>query len=165
MMSWRLFIVALLVTYVVQTAILKHFAPEWLNLLLVLALVVGLSAPAIDARLAAWIVGFAVDAGTDGPLGLNALALGLAVLGLTYLREMVNRELWWVRWLAAFLVAMPAQLFVRLYEHYADDTALGWLQLIGQALATSLVAALLAALILHLPALLGRRRRYSAARW
>ena len=164
-MPWGLFTLALLVTYVLQTAALARFAPEWLDLLLVLALICGLTAPAIEARLAGWLVGFAQDVGSSGPLGLHALALGLAVFALTQFREMINRELWWVRWLAGFIVAWPAQLIIALHERYWQGVSTSLAALLGQSLATALAASFLAALLLALRALLGRRRRYSYVRW
>ena len=165
-MRWILFIVALVVVHLVQTTLLPFFAPAWVDLMIALAVLCGLVAPSTDARLAAWIVGFAIDLDSDGPLGLHALALGLAVLGLTYLREWVNLGAWWVRWLIGFAVIFPAQLLVRLHSHFfqADNLSLG--QILLMSLATAAASALLAALALVVPSLSGRRRRRTAlARW
>jgi len=166
-MRWILFIVGLLIVHLLQTGVLPVFhAPGWLDLMLALALLCGLVAPASDARLAAWIVGFAIDLDTAGPLGLHALALGLAVLAQTYLRELVNLGAWWVRWLVSFVVALPAQLLVRLHAHFyfGDDWSLWQLGLMS--VTTAAVSALLAALALALPTLSGRRRRrVTLARW
>lgn len=163
-MPWGSFSVALLIVYLVQTAILGPFALGWLDLLLALALVGGLHAPATEARLAGWITGLAQDVGTDGPLGIHALALGLAVVLLTSLRELVNRELWWVRWLVGFLVAVPAQLLVQIHDRYLQHAQITWPHMLGQALLTALAAALVAALAVRLPALVRRRRTYYASR-
>jgi rod shape-determining protein MreD len=163
-MPWGLFSLALLLAYVLQTAVLQHFASAWLDLPLTLALVCGLMAPTAEARLAGWITGLAQDIGTDSPLGLHAFAAGLAVFALTALRELVNREVWWVRWLAALAVALPAQFLVQLHDRYVQGAAVTWGQMAGHALETALVAALLAALAPGLLRLLKRRRRYSVFR-
>jgi len=161
MMSWGLFTLALLSVYVVQTAGLSHLAPPWLDLLLAMALVCGLAAPAQEARLAGWIVGLAQDfrADSPSPIGLHALALGLAILALTHLRPFVNRELWWVRWLISFAVAFPAQFLVQFHFRFWQHASLSWGQILTGALVPAAVASLLAALLLAVPRALGRRRR------
>jgi rod shape-determining protein MreD len=115
-MPWGLFSVALLVVYLLQTAVLPHVAPPWCDLFVAFALLCGLGGPTTDARLAAWIIGLVQDAGGTGPLGIHALGLGLAVVVVTRLRELLNRELWWVRWLLGFLGAWPALWRVPLYR-------------------------------------------------
>ena len=166
-MPWGYFTLALVFTYVVQTAALARFAPQWLDLLLVFGLVCGLVAPLHEARLAGWIVGFAQDirAEAPSPIGLHALALGLAVLALTHLREMVNREVWWVRWVIAFVAALPAELLVLWHARVFQHANLSWWQIIGAAVLTAAVAGWLAAVVVGLPSVLGRRRRHSASRW
>ena len=165
-MPWALFSVALLILFMLQTAVLPYFAPAWLDPLLLLALVCGLTAPARDACLAAWATGFAKDLDSAGPLGLHALALGLAVLALTRLRELVNLHQWWVRALVSFVVAWPAELLVRLHQRFWQGVELGWGQMLIHTLTSALAAALLAALVTALPkALRSRRRRSFATRW
>ncbi len=159
-MAWGLFAIALLIVYLLQTTVLPHVAPQWVDLLLAFALLCGLTAPAPDARLAGWIVGLAQDVGGDGALGVHALVLGLAVLLLTRLREVVNRELWWVRWLAGFVVSWPTQLLGELHDRYLQGAAHSWPHMLGYALLTALTASLLAALVLRLPSAF-RRRPYS----
>ncbi len=163
-MHWGLYLLALVGVYLVQTTLLRHFAPEWIDLLLALALLLGLTLPAPEARLAGWGAGLMVDIGTDGPLGVHALFFGAAVFLLTYLRELVNRELWWVRWLAGVLVAWPAQLLVFIYERVYEGAARSVGGILLQSLLTAIVAALLATLLLEIPRL-GARRRYSFERW
>lgn len=160
MMPWGLLALVLILTYVLQTAVVPAWALPALDLLLTLALVCGLVVSPPDARLAGWITGLAQDIGSSGPLGLHALALGLAVMGLGRLREMVNRELWWVRALIAFVVAWPAQLLVLLHARFMQDAALSWPALLGQSLLTAVVAALLAALLVGVPGLWRRRQRH-----
>jgi len=165
-MRWGLFILALLVVYIAQTAALPLFAPSWVDMLLILALVYGLTAAPTEARLAGWIIGFAQDVGSLGPLGLHALALGLATCGLTYLREAVNRELWWVRGLAAFVVAWPAQLLVLLHMRFLQNAPLSTLRILFDSFATAATAALIAGLLVGLPSVWRRRRRHALSpRW
>ena len=167
-MPWGLYWLGLAVVYLLQTAVLPHFAPEWLDLLLVLALFCGLTAPIQEARLAGWCTGFAQDIGSTGPLGLHAVALGLAVYALTHIRELVNRELWWVRWLIAFFVAFPARLLLQLHLRYFQAGSKLWSEFLIEALVSAAVAALLAAVLPGLPRLFGRRprrRRYTVPRW
>lgn len=166
-MPWGYFTLVLLVTYLVQTAALAHFAPGWIDLLWVVALVCGLAGPLPEARLAGWIVGLAQDirAETPSPIGLHALAVGLAVLALTRLREMVNREVWWVRWLIGLVVVWPAQVLVDIHARIFQGASLGWGHILLNGLLTALGAGLLATLVMALPTTLRRRRRYSAARW
>jgi rod shape-determining protein MreD len=166
MMRWWLFAVALLVTFVVQTTARPLVAWSWLDLLLGLALVCGLTAPTPEARLAAFFVGLAQGIGTGGPLGVHALALGLAGLLLTYLREQVNRHLWWVRWLIASAAAGPGQFLVLLHQRFLQGDAHSWRQMAVGGLVTSVVAGLLAAVAVGLPAAYRRRRhRHAAFRW
>lgn len=169
-MRWGVYLLLLLLAWVLQSTLLPLLGVRWLDLLLVLALVYGLAAPVADARLAAWFTGLAQDLASSGPLGLHAFVLGLAVLGLTYVREWVNHNLWWARWLVAFSVAWPAQLVLCLHQRFLQDapeSALTWGRIISDALLVSVVAALLAAAILGLPMLVGRRRhrRRPAPRW
>jgi len=79
---------------------------------------------------------------------------------LTWLREVGNVGVWWVRILAAFLAAWPGQLVYLLHLHYwaGHGSASLW-NLVVMATLTALVAAVLATLINALPRLLHRRRR------
>lgn len=163
-MIWGLFAIGLLFVYLVQTA-LQPLLPAWLDLFVAFALVCGLSAPLYEARLFGWLTGLLRDVNTQGPIGAHALALGLAGLLLTHLRELVNSEIWWVRWLIGFLAALPGLLGARLYFWFAPQVQLPLLTLLWQTVVTTFVASLLAALVTELPALLNRRRRYTVARW
>lgn len=161
-MAWGWFTLALVLTFLLQTTVAPFCLPDWLDLMVVLALVVGLTAPAGDARLAGWLVGFSQDLDSGGPLGLHALLLGLAVLGLTHLRELINLHLWWGRWLIALLVTLPLQLLLQLHLRLPGGD---WVRIGVEALSSAAVAALLAALLVGVPGLLGRRRRRLALRW
>ncbi len=158
-MRWTLFIFALLIVFLVQTTALRFIGWPALDLLLALALICGLAAPAPDARLAGFFVGFAQDLDASGPVGLHALALGLAALLLTWLREVVNLQVWWVRWLISFLAGFPAVLLVRLHQRFAQGAAFTWLEMLGSAALTAAVAAVLATIVLGLPTALKHRRR------
>jgi rod shape-determining protein MreD len=166
-MPWWRFAFALLLTYLLQTTLVRLIAPPAVDLFVVLALVCAWSAPPVEARLAGWSTGFLQDVGSAGPLGLHALALGLLVFLLTYLREHVNREVWWVRWLVGLVAVFPLQLLVHLHERYWQDAAGSWARMLAESLATAVVTGLLAALVLGLPTLLGMRRRRFAPyrRW
>jgi len=168
-MAWILYIVVLLVAFVVQTTVLPLLRLDALDLMLTLALVCGLAAPTVDARLAGWITGFVKDLDTHGPLGLHALVLGLAVYVMTRLRGVVNLHAGWVRWLISFLVALPAELFVGLHRHFLQGDPRSILTIGGQALLTALVASMIAALLVGLPGMLRHRRRRTrqpvAPRW
>jgi len=159
-MPWMLFSLALAATFLVQTAAMHLAAPRWLDLLLTLALICGLMAPVTEGRLAGWITGLAYDIGGAGPLGLHALALGLAVVIVGSLRDMVNRSLWWVRWLIAAVAALPAQLLVELHFKYYQGASISW----SQVLLGSAAAALLAAWFAGLPVYSNRRTRHAVMR-
>ncbi len=162
-MRWGWFALALLLVYLVQTA----FPHTWLDLLAAFALACGLLLPVDEACLAGWITGFLQDVGGDGtwPLGPHAVALGLAAFVLTWLRDLINRELWWVRWLAGFLVLFPIQVLVRVYERIWQHANLAWWELFSQPFMSAAGAALLAAFAVWVPGALARRRRYSVNRW
>ncbi len=166
-MTWAPFVIALILTYLLQVAVLPLVGLDAVDALLVLALVCGLAMPATEARLAGWFTGFAQDLGSESPMGLHAFTLGLVVLALTYVREVVNQNLWWVRWLVAFIVAFPAQFLLQLHFRFLQNAGLTWSQMLGRAALTAVIASLLAALVLGLPAVFGRpaRRRRAANRW
>jgi cell shape-determining protein MreD len=163
-MIWGAFAIGLLVIYLVQTA-LQPLLPAWLDLFVAYALFCGLLAPLYEARLFGWITGLLRDVNTQGPIGVHALALGLAGLLLTHLRELANAEVWWVRWLIGFVAALPGLLGQRLYFWFDPAVHVSLLALLWETIVTAFVASLLAALATTLPALLYRRRRYSVARW
>ncbi len=166
-MLWALYVLALVLAYLAHTTVPPTWMPEWLDLLLVIALVCGLTAPAAEARLAGWITGLAQDIGTVGPLGLHAFTLGLAALLLTLMRDAVNRTLWWVRSLLAFVAAVPAQVIIVIHYRYYQFVESSWWSLLSSALLTAIAAAVIAATITGLPSMMGRkrRRRSAPARW
>ncbi|MBU0617054.1 MAG: hypothetical protein KKI02_05005 [Planctomycetes bacterium] len=159
-MAWGGFAVALLLAYLVQTGVAAVLNVPYFDAFLVVAVLYGLLAPTYDARIAAWTTGLVYDLGSADVLGIHAFTLGLTGLLLTWLREVGNVGVWWVRILAAFLAAWPGQLVYLLHLHYwaGHGSASLW-NLVVMATLTALVAAALATLINALPRLLHRRRR------
>lgn len=167
-MNWGWMILVVVIALLIQTAVLPSAEQRWLDLMLALALVVGLVGPTHDARLFGWVVGFAKDLQSADPIGLHAFVLGLAITALTYLRDMVIRQHWWARWLIGFLVAMTAELITNifLYAYAAHGT---WWQVlsesVGKAAASAAVASFIAAVVVGLPSLALSGRRRAAVRW
>ena len=166
-MAWGGFAVALLLAYLVQTGVAAVLNVPHFDAFLLVAVLCGLLAPTHDARIAAWITGLVYDLGSADVLGIHAFTLGLTGLLLTWLREMGNVGVWWVRGLAAFLAAWPGQLIYLLHLHYwAGNAAASLWGLVVTATLSSLVAAILATLISALPRLIHRRRRrYRTVGW
>lgn len=110
-MRWGVFTVVLLAVCVVQPGFLASLPiPLFggLDLFLALALVCGFLAPTREAPLAGWIVGLAMDLCGSGALGARAVALGLAALAISRLREWLNGNLWWVQILICVVVGTAA---------------------------------------------------------
>lgn len=164
-MRWALFAAGLLVIYVVTRGVWFRFpllAP--VDLFLTYALVCALFARAPDAGLAGWIVGLAQDLGSEGPVGIHAVSLGLAGVIVASLRETFNVRVWWPRWLTLFGAAAPAAVLVGLYRHFwRSGGELGLAAVLGGALWIALIAATLALLVTAVPGVaLDRRPRFSA---
>lgn len=168
-MPWGAFTLALVVVYVLQTAAVRLLDLPAVDLLLAFALFCGLAAGTHDARLAGWLVGFAQDLGSGGPLGPHAVALGVTCWILTALRAAVNLHLWWARLLGAFFAALAGQLLLLVHERWWQGLNEGSVWTAALMLfAYSFVAALLAAGLTQLPIFLAwdrRRRHYPRARW
>ncbi|MBL8879225.1 MAG: hypothetical protein JNG88_08905 [Phycisphaerales bacterium] len=167
-MPWGAFSIIAVITLVLQTTVVRLLGIEGVDLFLALALFLGLTASTSDARLAAWCAGFVQDLAGGGPIGLHALALGTSVWLLTTLRDVVNLQVWWARWVVGALGALPAQVLVVAYLHYGLGTRLSVVWTALSIVVTSLLAGLLATLLTQLPIFLEwdrRRRRYHRARW
>lgn len=160
-MSWAGLAAAVIVAVLLQTTVCQmgELPLVDVDLLLILALIYGLLAPVQHARIAGWIIGFAYDLTSEGPLGIYALALGLTALLLTLMREVVNRHVWHVRLLICFMAALPGQLLVPLHLRFVQGghVGSGW-QVVFSAVMLSVTAAALAALITGLPPLAPRKR-------
>ena len=160
-MSWAGLAAAVVVAVLLQTTVCQMGDLPLIDvdLLLTLALVYGLVASADQARIAGWIIGFAYDLTSEGPLGIHAFALGLTALLLTLMRTGVNRNLWRVRLLVCCAAALPGQLLVPLHLRFVQGGNMGSLWQIGlSAVMVSVTAAVLAALITGFPPLSQRQR-------
>ncbi|MGE3182779.1 MAG: rod shape-determining protein MreD [Phycisphaerae bacterium] len=158
-MKWLLFWISLAIVFLLANAVLSRWAPAYIDLFLMLTLVVALIAPVHDARLAGWLVGFAQDIGTTGPIGPFAFSLGLTAWIATMMRESFNLKLWWVRFLVAFTAGATGQLILRGFQHYALDmfaTTRDWM---GSAFSAAAVAGLVAATVTATVAFRRRGRR------
>jgi rod shape-determining protein MreD len=161
-MNWTRLLAVLLVAVLLQATVgrLVDLPLIDLDLLLVVVLVCGLSAPASDARLAALLIGFAADLLSGGPMGVNTFAFGVTGLLVTKLREVINRHAWLGRLVIAFLAALAGEAILVLHLCYLQGVDLGGFTK-GLLAAGSIAApaATAAALLTLLPALAPRRRR------
>jgi rod shape-determining protein MreD len=164
-MFWWRFALAVLAVFVVQTTALPQFASPAVDLMLMLALWYAWTAPLPDARLTACLTGLVQDVGTQGPLGLHAVACGLTAWLLTRWREHVNRDVWWVRWIVGSAAVLPTRLLVAVQQRYWQGLTGSWPRLLLDVFLTSVIAGLLAALAVGVPTLLRRRRRGLMMRW
>ncbi len=174
-MPWGVFAAALLITYLLQTSVVGYFltgsgTTPALDLFLVLALLCGFLTPVHDARIGAWLIGFANDLASSDTLGLHAFALGVVAIVLTNLRDTLNARVWWVRLLASFLAGLSGQIIIFLHMHFwPGGGELGsFSHLAWSAIMTALVAAALATAVTQLPWLLSpriQRRRFPPVRW
>ncbi len=161
-MRWGWFALALLATFIVQASF-APLLPAGLDLFAAFALACAWLLPVEEACLAGWIAGFIQDVGSMQPLGLHAFALGLTAWGLTRIRDLVNRELWWVRWFSGFVVLFPLQMLVT--ARVLWGARVPWWTFVTEPFTTALLAAFVAALLMLIPAALARRPRFSAPRW
>jgi cell shape-determining protein MreD len=162
--SWTRLIIAVLVVIVVQTTAcaIARVPRLPVDLPLVLALVYAITAPAADARLAALLIGFAVDLTTDGPVGVCSFAFGLTGLVATRLRGVLNSYFWLGRLFIGLLSALPGQLLILFHLRYVQGARVpvGPGAVAGVVWAC-LVAAVICTLITGLPAFSPRRRAHA----
>ena len=160
-MSWSRFALALLVVTLAQTAVIPLTGlGAMVDLFTVLALVVAMTAPMHDARIAAWIVGLVYGAATIGSVGAHALALGLAGWLLTLLRGTLNVAAAPGRVVASFLAAWPALLLIRLHLRYWElGAGESLIAVLVNSCGLAVTASVLAALITFFPGLGPRRGR------
>ena len=159
-MRWGYFAIALVGVMLAQTAL----APDWVDLFAALAFVIALTAAAPEACLAAWMTGFVQDLASTGRLGIHAVLLGVAAWVLVRVRELVNREIGWVRWLVICVVALPLQYFFVLYQRVWEAAHFTWRSAVVYPLGVAACSALVAALALAVPTFYARRR-HQALRW
>lgn len=174
-MPWNAYVLVLAIAFLLQTAVVRLLGFESIDLLFALALFGALTAPLHDARLAAFWAGMAEDLGSGGlggaggPIGAGAFAFGVSGLIVTWLREIANVQIWWVRLVVAFLGALPGQILLAIYGRVWLELHPGsiWLTIV-YVLVLSFVSALMAAGLTSLPLFLGwdrRRRRSTRPRW
>ena len=159
-MNWLGLLAALIVALLLQTTVARmgDLPLIDLDLLLVLTLIYGLLAPLHEARLSAWIIGFAADLMTEGPIGVHAFAFGLVGLLLTQMREVINKRLWWGRLLICFLAALSGELLIVFHLRLIQGGQLGtWWHMLASAFSVAMTAALAAALLTLIPSLAPRR--------
>ncbi|WP_320046854.1 hypothetical protein [uncultured Ilyobacter sp.] len=165
-MAWGGFAIALFFTYLLQVGVVSILDFPAVDLFLAFALLCSLFAPTHDARIAAFLIGLAQDLGSADALGIHAFTLGLTAVLLTYIRELGNMHVWWVRGLAAVLAAWPGQLLYLLHLYYWAGT--GVISIRGAVYAAGVTAIVVAVLIMFVPSLpgvihRGSRRRYRAS--
>ncbi|MFO0839941.1 MAG: hypothetical protein U1D55_15625 [Phycisphaerae bacterium] len=157
-MPWSVVALLLVVTFVLQTAVVSLMGLHYADLFLSLALLCGLVMPIYDGRIAAWAIGLVQGLGSQDALGIHALLLGLAAILLTNLRAAVNLSLWWARWLIAFVAAWPVQILYLAYQRFAEGQTVGWIEIVFGSAFSALIAGLFAALVTALPILVTTRR-------
>lgn len=159
-MPWGVLAGAVLLVYLLQTAVVGLLGWSWLDLFLMLTLLVALLAPLHDARIAGWLIGFAQDLGSTDAVGIHAFTLGLACLLLTSIRGILNLRVWWSRLLVVFLCAWPAPFLYALHlRFWAGADTVGASDIILGSAAHALLAAAIATVLTAWPTLRFRRRR------
>lgn len=160
------FVIALVVTYLLQTSVVGVLGLRHVDLFLTLALLYGLLARAQDAPLAAWGIGLAQDLGTLDPLGIHAFCLGLVALAATRMRAGLNVSALWPRALVSVASAWMGMFAYRAFMLLRTDDAGSWWSALGGSLGTALIASGLALLITLSPRadLRGRARHFSSRR-
>lgn len=162
-MRWGTFLAILFAAYLLQA--LLPIRPEYLPLLLALAIVCGLNAPTDDARIAAWLCGLMLDlTGEPHLIGVNSLSLGLTGLILTWLRETGLSAGPPARFIMAILAAWPGQI---LYDVVAFSSRPGEYSIwnaLAASLLTSAIATVVALVFAAFPVIATHRRRLGRAR-
>lgn len=161
-MRWGVFTVALLAVYFLQTSVFWTWGVRWLDAFLVMALLCALLGRTHDARIAGWLIGLVQDIGTPDAFGIHALVLGLSALFVTKMRGWINTRIWWPRMLLLFAAALPGQLLYALHLRYWSWVGIesrSLLSIVFEALALSIIAAAVAALLTMLPWFMTARQR------
>ncbi|MBI5864335.1 MAG: hypothetical protein HZB38_07495 [Planctomycetes bacterium] len=166
-MNWGTFAAALVVTLVAQKSLVWTFGWSAVDLLLVLALLCGLNAPAADARIAGWLCGFAQDlAGQPEAIGVQSLSLGLTVMLLVWMREAAPARVWWLRPLPCLVAAWIGQIVYLLLLKFGLGVGFltAW-NVLSNSFLIAAIATLLALVGMTVPAAMRRNRRRTAYRW
>ena len=127
-MRWVLFAVALYIVVVLQTAVTPLLSLHAVrpDLTALLAIHIALAGPAVDAVLAAWIIGLAVDLngaafGSHANVGANALAYSLTALLILRLRSVFFRDHASTYFFLALVGTFSIQTVTTLHMLYVTD--------------------------------------------
>lgn len=157
------FVIALLLTYVLQASVVGVLGLRHVDLFLVLAVLCGLLARAQDAPIAGWCVGLAQDLGSLDPLGIHAFSLGLTALVATRWRSVLNVDALWPRALVGLTSTWVGEAAYRAFMLLRTDGAGGWWSAGFESLWTAAIATGLMLVITSAPqAPLRRARRLRA---
>lgn len=167
-MRWGAFTIVLLAVCIVQPGFPGALSIPLLgrvDLFLTLALLCGFLAPQREALLGGWIVGLAMDLCGSGALGAHAVALGLAALAISRLREWLNGDLWWVQILIGVVIGSGAAFVTgvlnAVHERLWSGASPGLAGELAAGMRAAIPAALLAALFIGVHrALTSNRRRF-----
>lgn len=165
-MRWGWFAAAVVIVLILQKTLLWALSWSSLDLFLALALFVGLNASGPQARIAAWLCGFAQDlAGEPQMLGIHSLVLGLTGFLLVWMRDSGAGQANWTRLIAAQFSAWAGQFvyLLLLGNWFAPGSITAW-TLFSTSFWTALLASVLAIAVMSLPAISNRRNRVSR-RW
>lgn len=164
-MRWATFLAILFAAYLLQA--LLPIRPEYLPLLLALAIVCGLNAPTDDARIAAWLCGLMLDlTGEPHLIGVNSLAFGLTGLILTWLRESGLSAAGPARFIIAVLAAWPGQFLYDILVFASREGGYSVWAGLARTLLTASIAAVVALIFAVFPVMVLHRRRLGrAGKW
>lgn len=163
-MSWSLFGIAVVATYLVQGGVVavldpRLFGQPFIDLLLALVLVYGLLAPIDGARIAGLLIGLAADLGNTGAFGVHTFACGLAVLMVTAWRETLRVNRWPVRLALCAAAGTAAQIAIAAHRWFWQGTGEPAGLLLAGVLLTGVTAALIASVVVVLPGFPRQRPR------
>lgn len=132
-MRWIVFAIVLFFVIVLQTALVPHIhvLSAWPDLPVLLAVHLMLVAPAPEAMLAAWIIGFAVDLNSvsysnSSNIGVSALSYGLTALLVLRARRHWFRDQASTYFLFVLVAASLVHMLVDLHMLYVTDQMPQW---------------------------------------
>jgi len=148
-MSWAIYALALLVTFLLQGGVVNVVGPELLGhppiaLYLALALLLGLVMSRDEARLAALGVGLLQDLTSAGPVGIHTFTCGLAAMVVSGWRDGALFP-WPARFVVGLTGGLLAAVVRALFERYWSGAAASLSGLLLGAVVTAVVAAAVAA--------------------
>lgn len=148
-MSWAVYALALLVTFLLQGGVVNVVGPELfghppIDLYLALALLLGLVMGRDEARLAALGVGLLMDLTSTGPVGIHTFTCGLAAMVVSGWRDGALFP-WPARFVVTLIGGLLGAVVRALFEHYWSGAAASLSGLLLGAVVTAVVAAAVAA--------------------